>query len=216
MARAYEPAEATPDLKVEDAREELSQAKRAADQATAGSADAVAAAKSELERLAGDVTSLRSELKEKDAQLSVAAELESKAKAQLADIEFACRARRELCSRVCTPKVQQGREELSSQAVGNALYGLQCMGDSTEVRELLAALTPKVQQCSEELSPQAVGNALYGLQRMGDSSEVRQLVAALTTKSMRAPASGSEVAPGMSTSTSTSTLTPSGYRTLRS
>jgi chromosome segregation ATPase len=47
----------------------------------------VAAAKAELERLAGDVTSLRSELKEKDAQLSVAAELEAKAKAQLAEAE---------------------------------------------------------------------------------------------------------------------------------
>ena len=42
---------------------------------------AVAAAKAELERLAGDVTSLRNELKEKDAQISVAAELEAKAKA---------------------------------------------------------------------------------------------------------------------------------------
>ena len=47
----------------------------------------MAAAKAELERLAGDVTSLRNELKEKDAQLSVAAELESKAKAQLAEAE---------------------------------------------------------------------------------------------------------------------------------
>ena len=61
-------------------------ARDTADQATAGSADAVAA-KAELERLAGDVTSLRNELKEKDAQLSVAAELESKAKAQLAEAE---------------------------------------------------------------------------------------------------------------------------------
>ena len=47
-----------------------------------------------------------------------------------------------------TPKVQQCREELSSQAVGNALHWLQLMGDSTEVRQLLAALTPKAQQNS--------------------------------------------------------------------
>ena len=47
----------------------------------------MAAAKAELEKLAGDVTSLRSELQEKDAQLSVAAELEAKAKAQLAEAE---------------------------------------------------------------------------------------------------------------------------------
>ena len=50
-------------------------------------------------------------------------------------------------------------EMLNAQAVGNALYGLQNLGDSKEVRGLLAALTPKVQQCSE-LNAQAVGNAL--------------------------------------------------------
>ena len=66
--------------------------------------------------------------------------------------------------------------------VGSALYGLQCMGDSPEVRQLVAALAVKVQQCREELDARAVGNALYGLQCMGDSPEVRQLVAALAVK----------------------------------
>ena len=60
--------------------------------------------------------------------------------------------------------------------------GLHCMGDSTEVRQLIAALTPKVQECRGELSSQAVSNALYGLQCMRDSTEVRQLIAALTPK----------------------------------
>ena len=45
---------------------------------------------------------------------------------------------------VLVPKVQQCREELSSQAVGNALYGMQRLGDSHVVRKLVAALTPKV------------------------------------------------------------------------
>jgi hypothetical protein len=63
------------------------------------------------------------------------------------------------------PKVQSCRESLDSQAVGNALYGLQGMSsDSGEVRALLSALLPKVQSCKESLNAQAVGNALYGLQ----------------------------------------------------
>merc|ERR1711862_615361 len=63
-----------------------------------------------------------------------------------------------------------------------ALYGLQSLSDSEEVRQLLAALTPKVQQCREELDPQAVGLPLYGLQSLSDSEEVRQLLAALIEK----------------------------------
>ena len=41
---------------------------------------------------------------------------------------------------------RQCREELKAQHVGNALYGLQSLGDSAELRGLVAALTPKVQQ----------------------------------------------------------------------
>ena len=52
---------------------------------------------------------------------------------------------------------------LKAQEVGNALYGLQSLGDSKEVRGLLAALTPKVQQCSEVLTPAALAMALCGL-----------------------------------------------------
>ena len=62
-----------------------------------------------------------------------------------------------------TPKVEQCSAELNAQAVGNALYGLQSLGDSKEVRGLLAALTPKVQQCSEVLTPAALAMALCGL-----------------------------------------------------
>ena len=72
--------------------------------------------------------------------------------------------------------------EMDTQEVGNALYGLQRMGDSEQTRELLAALTPKVRDCREALRAQEVGNALYGLQRMGDSEQTRGLVAALTPK----------------------------------
>ena len=44
--------------------------------------------------------------------------------------------------------------------VGNALYGLQRMGDSEQTRGLVAALTPKVRDCREALGAQEVGNAL--------------------------------------------------------
>ena len=73
-------------------------------------------------------------------------------------------------------------QEFGHQAVGNAVYGLQCMGDSPEVKDLLKVLIIKVQTCSDELTGQEIGNALYGLQRLSDSEEVLQLVAALTTK----------------------------------
>ena len=56
------------------------------------------------------------------------------------------------------------------------------MGDSAELRKLVAALAVKVQKCREDLDAQAVGNALYGLRRMSDSQEVRQLLTALTVK----------------------------------
>ena len=77
-------------------------------------------------------------------------------------------------------EVQQCRGQLRAQGVGNALYGLRSLGDSKEVRQLVAALTEKVLQCTEPLGAQAMSNALYGLQKLGDSEEARRLVAALT------------------------------------
>ena len=71
--------------------------------------------------------------------------------------------------------LQQCRKELSSQEVGNALYGLQRLGDSEEVRRLIAALTPKVQQCREDLKTHSVERALSQLMHSGDSDEVRDL-----------------------------------------
>ena len=78
--------------------------------------------------------------------------------------------------------VEQCGEELSAQGVVNAPYGLRSMGDSDEVRQVLAALTVKVEQCGEELKPQEVAMAPTGIKRLCDSEEVRQLLAALTVK----------------------------------
>ena len=57
------------------------------------------------------------------------------------------------------------------------------MGDSQEVRQLLAVLTVKVQESVEELKPEEVVMALTGIKRFScESPEVRQLLAALTVK----------------------------------
>ena len=53
-----------------------------------------------------------------------------------------------------TPKVAECSVKLKAQNVGNALYGLQRLGDSEEARGLVAALTPKVAECSELLNAQ--------------------------------------------------------------
>eukprot|EP00435_Cladocopium_sp_Y103_P018465 s3254_g4.t1 len=71
--------------------------------------------------------------------------------------------------------------QLSAQGVG-ALYGLQGMGDSSELRELLRVLTPLV-DAARDLDGQAIGNALYGLQSMkSDVLEVRELLEVLARK----------------------------------
>jgi hypothetical protein len=45
-----------------------------------------------------------------------------------------------------------GREELSVQAVGNALYGLQSMSsDVRKVKDVLAALAPKIEGSRSEM-----------------------------------------------------------------
>jgi hypothetical protein len=73
-------------------------------------------------------------------------------------------------------------EVMTGQHVGNSLYGLQSMGNSHAVRQLLSALAIAVTRCKERLVPQAVGNAVYGLQRMEDSDELRELVTVLAAK----------------------------------
>ena len=73
---------------------------------------------------------------------------------------------------------------MDSQALGNALYGLQSMNSiHSEVRSLVAALAKEIGESSPTLSIQSIGAALYGLQKMSsDSLEVRALLAALSEK----------------------------------
>ena len=51
------------------------------------------------------------------------------------------------------------REKMKAMEVGNALYGLKCMSDSEEVRQLVAALTEKVQRCAAHKPPAARARA---------------------------------------------------------
>jgi hypothetical protein len=81
-----------------------------------------------------------------------------------------------------TPKVQHCREELNSQELRNALYGLRAMGDSPETRQLLAVLTPIVERCRQESVLQILDHELCSLRSMSDSPEARELLAALTYK----------------------------------
>ena len=67
----------------------------------------------------------------------------------------------------------QCEEKMPAQMIGKALFGLQNLGDSPEMRQLVVALTSKVERCTEPLSADAVGKALYGLQRLGSSPEAR-------------------------------------------
>ena len=49
-----------------------------------------------------------------------------------------------------TRKVEQCTEELNSQALGNALFGIHCLHDSPELRGLLAVLASKVAPLSNQ------------------------------------------------------------------
>ena len=74
-----------------------------------------------------------------------------------------------------TPKVQHCREALNTQEVGNALQGLQRLGNSEEVRMLFAAvlvvsLVPEVLKCRAFL------DALWQLEGGGDAEKVRPLL----------------------------------------
>jgi hypothetical protein len=83
-----------------------------------------------------------------------------------------------------TLKIQASNASLDAQAIGNALYGLQCMDATTpEVRELLHELTLKIQASTASLDAQAIGNALYGLQNMSlDHADAHTLLFSLVSK----------------------------------
>ena len=73
-------------------------------------------------------------------------------------------------------KVKACREELKSQEVGMALYGLyglQRLGNSEEVRGLMAALVAKLELCRRELRATDIDKVIRQLRRMEDSEEIR-------------------------------------------
>jgi hypothetical protein len=83
-------------------------------------------------------------------------------------------------------KVESCKEALDSQAVSNALYGMQGMSNySAEVRAMLLALAPKVDSCREALNTQntqEVVNALCDKQGMGEEDSYIALLIYLYEK----------------------------------
>jgi hypothetical protein len=81
-------------------------------------------------------------------------------------------------------KILESPVQLSSRAIGNALYGLQeITSDTSGAIELCAALATKISLFNGDLNGQDIGIGLYGLQGMSaDSPEVRRLVAVLAEK----------------------------------
>eukprot|EP01062_Namystynia_karyoxenos_P053422 TRINITY_DN43251_c0_g1_i1.p1 TRINITY_DN43251_c0_g1~~TRINITY_DN43251_c0_g1_i1.p1 ORF type:complete len:910 (+),score=179.78 TRINITY_DN43251_c0_g1_i1:128-2731(+) len=75
---------------------------------------------------------------------------------------------------------------LSAQGVGNALYGMNTLGDSQEARGVYSALAPRVLRCAQPLQHQ-LGVALYGLHAQGTAGAVRAALAALACLAVNAP-----------------------------
>lgn len=81
-------------------------------------------------------------------------------------------------------KVKQSNAELSSRAIGNALYGLnKITSDTVGVPELAAALAEKIQQSPSNLNGQDIGIGLYGMQGLSASiAEIGLLIEAVAAK----------------------------------
>ena len=81
-------------------------------------------------------------------------------------------------------KIASSDEMLSSQHIGNALYGLRGMSSDVQVvKEVLKALARKIAASDTVLNAQGIGNSLYGLQNMSsDVQEVKEILNALTRK----------------------------------
>ena len=89
-----------------------------------------------------------------------------------------------LLLRSLAPKVAGLQERLTSQELGNALYGLQRMTSSSDdVRLIIRALIPKIESCVVPIEAATLSRGLYGLQSMSsDCDDVRALIRALVPK----------------------------------
>ena len=81
-------------------------------------------------------------------------------------------------------KISESNAQLTSRAIGNALYGLQGITtDTIGAPELCEAIAAKVKTFEGDLNGQDIGIGIYGLQGMSsDWSEVRSLVQAMSEK----------------------------------
>ena len=81
-------------------------------------------------------------------------------------------------------RIQESKAELSSRAIGNALYGLQDItSDTVGAPALCAALANKIALFNGDLNGQDIGIGIYGLQGMsGSNIEIRRLVGNIAKK----------------------------------
>jgi len=81
-------------------------------------------------------------------------------------------------------KVEISTQGLDAQAIGNGLFGLQCMkSNCPEVRALVQAIATKMVALKVEMDSKGIGSALYGLSGMSDDQpQVRALLAALADR----------------------------------
>jgi hypothetical protein len=83
-------------------------------------------------------------------------------------------------------KVPQRSHSLDGQAIGNAVYGIQSIGDAAEVQQLLEALAFHLDRVRDPLTAQQVVNALYGLQsQCGSTPGVRRFCASMAVQMKR-------------------------------
>jgi hypothetical protein len=83
-------------------------------------------------------------------------------------------------------KVPQGIHRLDGQAIGNAVYGIQSIGDAAEVQQLLEALVFHLDRVRNPLTAQEVRNALYGLKsQFGSTLGVRRFCSSMAVQMKR-------------------------------
>eukprot|EP00471_Norrisiella_sphaerica_P010976 CAMPEP_0184497198 /NCGR_PEP_ID=MMETSP0113_2-20130426/35910_1 /TAXON_ID=91329 /ORGANISM="Norrisiella sphaerica, Strain BC52" /LENGTH=542 /DNA_ID=CAMNT_0026884189 /DNA_START=258 /DNA_END=1886 /DNA_ORIENTATION=+ len=73
-------------------------------------------------------------------------------------------------------------DDINSWSLGSALYGLQAVQNTPEMRRLLEAFVPKIWGCKEQLTHLSICDALYGIRHLEDSSATDRLVEALAVQ----------------------------------
>eukprot|EP00467_Chlorarachnion_reptans_P004547 CAMPEP_0114525184 /NCGR_PEP_ID=MMETSP0109-20121206/22273_1 /TAXON_ID=29199 /ORGANISM="Chlorarachnion reptans, Strain CCCM449" /LENGTH=482 /DNA_ID=CAMNT_0001706717 /DNA_START=550 /DNA_END=1998 /DNA_ORIENTATION=- len=69
---------------------------------------------------------------------------------------------------------------IDGTTIGNILFGVQAMEDSSETRRLVEAMVPKLWSCEDQLDPVDISTSLYGLRFLPHCSSMQRFIEALT------------------------------------